>query len=111
MRVYGITSTSFNGKFLPTPALEKYQAGLNDAQKAIYSTQKTLIESVNDGKEYVYDVFGMSPICATIYEKNKSGTKELLIPIFSDYERYSADLFDSLYKKYQLEIKHGSKRV
>lgn len=103
--------TSFNGKFLKTPALKRYINEMGTEEFFAFQTKNKIMESVNDGKEYLYNVrnFLESKIggifdaktgellCADYIASYKpSVDSDRMVP----YKESENKLFDSIFGKY-----------
>ena len=51
---YNYSKPNFRGKIINTPALEKFTAELSPSGKETFVRYKEMIESVDDGREFVY---------------------------------------------------------
>lgn len=51
---YNYSKPNFRGKLINTPALEKFTSELSPCSKKTFEHYKEMIESVDDGREFVY---------------------------------------------------------
>jgi hypothetical protein len=94
---YNYSKPAFRGKLISTPALEKFEAGLNTSGKKTFEQYKKIIESVDDGREFVYKYMCDNPslgFAGIHYGKCEQTCKET--PILFDKISNSLSMFKEL---------------
>lgn len=106
---------SFSGKLIRNDMLDKFKESLNDKEKDIFARQMKLMETIDDGREFIFFKClksDWSGEAVGIFEKYIFEKRECWLPVWTCNEEYSKQLFDQLaklYKKIRMERTGKSK--
>ena len=102
MQINNINSNqNFTAKLIDTYALRKFKAGLSEIQADTFEKIIKDIETVNDGKKFIYNpiLIGNNKI-NRIHEVDANG-KIINPPKFVDYEGKSLNIFEQMSSWYK----------
>lgn len=117
---------SFRGKFQTSKAINDYVNNLGKTDLKLFKKNQTLMESVNDGKEYLYkinvtyDTDRVERVRAVMYENGEPIISEVKAAayfdehdneVYTEYKDAAKKVFEKLFSKYNPNFKTDAQKA
>ena len=117
---------SFRGKFHTSKAINDYVNNLGKTDLKLFKKNQTLMESVNDGKEYLYkinvtyDTDRVERVRAVMYENGEPIISEVKAEayfdehdneVYTEYKDAAKKVFEKLFSKYNPNFKTDAQKA
>lgn len=117
---------SFRGKFQTSKAINDYVNNLGKTDLKLFKKNQTLMESVNDGKEYLYkinvtyDTDRVERVRAVMYENGEPIISEVKAEayfdehdneVYTEYKDAAKKVFEKLFSKYNPNFKTDAQKA